>query len=209
MVEWMEDINGTRPNRSQVLPVLCALQGHPAAGSSWIDKVEDLLITQMGFTSTTHEACLYIGRYAGQDILICRQVDDFMAAGELESPIRQLFQFMGTKINIEAEIGLVSHYNGIDIVQDRDYIKIHVGKYIGKILANHGWEQGSKAESRLIEPLHPSAFKELEETAPLTSPAEKAELERSAGFAYRNAIGELLYAFVTCRLDIGYAMAKL
>jgi hypothetical protein len=163
----------------------------------------------MSFTSTTHETCLYIGSYAGQDILICRQVDDFMAAGELESPIRQLFQFLGNKINIEAEIGLVSHYNGIEIVQDREYIKIHVGKYIGKILANHGWEQGSKAESRLIDPLHPSAFKELEETAPLTSPAEKAELERSAGFAYRNAIGELLYAFVTCRLDIGYAMAEL
>jgi hypothetical protein len=45
MAEWMEDINGTRPDRSQVLPVLCALQGHPAAGSSWADKVEDLLIT--------------------------------------------------------------------------------------------------------------------------------------------------------------------
>jgi hypothetical protein len=209
MAEWMEDINGTRPDLSHVLPVLCALQGHPSAWSSWADKVEDLLITQMSFTYTTHETCLYIGSYAGQDILICRQVDDFMAAGELESPIRQLFQFLGTKINIEAEIGLVSHYNGIEIVQDRDYIKIHVGKYIGKILASHGWEQGSKAESRLIEPLHPSAFKELEETATLTSPAEIAELERSAGFAYRNAIGELLYDFFTCRLDIGYAMAEL
>jgi hypothetical protein len=76
-------------------------------------------------------------------------------------------------------------------------------------LANHGWEQGSKAESILIEPLHPSAFKELDETATLTSPAKKSELERSAGFAYQNAIGELLYAFVTCRLDIGYAMAEL
>jgi hypothetical protein len=132
-----------------------------------------------------------------------------MAARELESPIRQLFQFLGTKINIEAEIGLVSHYNGIKIVQDRDYIKIHVGKYIGKILANHGWEQGSKDESRLVEPLNPSAFKELEETAPLTSPAKKAELERSAGFAYGNAIGELIYAFITCRLDIVCAMAEL
>jgi hypothetical protein len=209
MAEWMEDINGTQPDRSQVLQVLCALQGHPAAGSSWADKVEDLLITQMSFTSTTHETCLYIGSYDGQDIMICRQKDNFLAAGELESPIRQLFQFLGTKINIEADIGLVSHYNGIEIVQDQDYIKIHVGKYIGKILANHGWEQWSKAESRLIEPLHPSAFKELEETAPLTSPAEKAELERSAGFAYRNAKCEFLYAFVTCRLDIGYAMAEM
>jgi hypothetical protein len=47
MVEWMEDASGSRPDRSQVLPVICALQGHPAAGSSWTDKVEDLLMTQI------------------------------------------------------------------------------------------------------------------------------------------------------------------
>jgi hypothetical protein len=161
MAEWMEDASGTRPDRSQVLPVLCALQGHPATGSSWTDTVEDLIMTQMSFTSTTHETCLYIGSYAGQDILIYRQVDDFMAAEEHEGPLRELFQFLATKISIEAEIGLVSHYNGIEIAQDWDYVKIHVAKYTGKILATHSWEQGSKAESRLIEPLHTSAFKEL------------------------------------------------
>jgi hypothetical protein len=104
---------------------------------------------------------------------------------------------------------LVSHYNGIEIVQDRDYVKIHVGKYIGKILANHGWEQGTKAESRLIEPLHPSTFKELEETVPPTEPSEKAELEISAVFAYWTTIGELMYAYVTCQLDVGYVIAEL
>jgi hypothetical protein len=45
MAECIEDINSTQPDRSQVLPVLCALQGHPAAGSYWAEKVEDLLIT--------------------------------------------------------------------------------------------------------------------------------------------------------------------
>jgi hypothetical protein len=93
-------------------------------------------------------------------------------------------------------------------VQDRDYVKVHVGKYIDKILTNHGWEQGAKSESRLIEPLHPSAFKELEETPP-TDAAEKNALEQSAGLAYRTVIGELMYVYVTCRLDIVYAMADL
>jgi hypothetical protein len=51
MAEWMEDTTGARPDRSLVLPVICALQGHPAAGSSWADKVEDLLVKQMKFTS--------------------------------------------------------------------------------------------------------------------------------------------------------------
>jgi hypothetical protein len=209
MAEWLEEITGKRPGRTLVLPVLCALQGHPAAGSSWADKVEGLLKDEMGFTSSTHETCLYLGSYGGKEVLIGRQIDDFLAAGLDEQPLRDLFQYLTTKINIVTEIGLVYHYNGIEIVQDWDYVKIHVGKYIGKILVNHGWEQGTKAESRLIEPLHPSAFKELEETVLPTEPSEKAELERAAGFAYRTPIGELMYAYVTCRLDVGYAMAEL
>jgi hypothetical protein len=106
-------------------------------------------------------------------------------------------------------VGLISHYNSIETIQDRDYVKIHDGKYMHKILTNHGWEQATKYEARLIEPLHPSAFKYLEETTHPTSESEKLQLEQAAGFSYRNAIGELLYALVTCKLDIGYDMAEL
>jgi hypothetical protein len=130
----------------------------------------------MGFTSTTHETCLYLGSYGGQEVLIGRKIDDFLAVGHDEQPLRDLFQYLATNINIVAKLGLVSHYNVIEIVQDRDYVKIHVGKYIEKILANHGWEQGTTLESRLIEPMHPRAFKELEETVPPTELSEKAEL---------------------------------
>jgi hypothetical protein len=113
MAEWVEEVSDTRPYRALVLPVLCALQGHPAAGISWADKVEQLLMTDLKFTSTTHDTCLYSGKYTAQEVLICRQVDDFMAAGLNESRLRLLFTYLATLINIEAEVGLVSHYNGI------------------------------------------------------------------------------------------------
>jgi hypothetical protein len=83
MAEWIEYVTGARPDTSTVLPVLCALQGHPAAGSARADEVEDLLVTQMKFTYTMYDTCFYIGIYAGKDILICRQIDDFLAAGLL------------------------------------------------------------------------------------------------------------------------------
>jgi hypothetical protein len=129
MAEGLEETTGKRPDITLVLPVLCALQGHPPAGSSWADKVEQLLMVQLEFTSTTHDTCLYISAYTGQDVLICRKVDDFMAAGKDESKLRSLFKFLVTNINIDAEVGLISHYNGIEIVQDRDYIKVHVITY--------------------------------------------------------------------------------
>jgi hypothetical protein len=107
-----------------------------------------------------------------QNVLIGRQVDAFMAASLQEEGLRALFTHLATKIKIEAEVGLLVHYTGIDIIQDREYVKIHVSSYIGNILANHGLEQGSKTGSRLIEPLHPSALRELEETYPPTDAIE-------------------------------------
>jgi hypothetical protein len=96
-------------------------------------------MTQLEFTSTNHETCLYISTYAGQDVLIFRQVDDLIAAGEDESRPRTMFTYLATKINSVSEVGLISHYNGIEVLHDRYYVKVPVGKYIEKILTNHGW----------------------------------------------------------------------
>ena len=35
--------------------------------------------------------------------------------------------------------GLLTHYNGIDIMQTHDYITLHVGSYVHKVVDNHGW----------------------------------------------------------------------
>jgi hypothetical protein len=44
---------------------------------------------------------------------------------------------------------------------------------------------------------------------PPASPMEAAALEKDVGFPYRTAIGEILLAYVTCRLDIGFSIAEL
>ena len=38
---------------------------------------------------------------------------------------------------------------------------------------------------------------------------EHAALEDTKGFRYRTLLGELLYAYVTCRCDIGYSVTTL
>jgi hypothetical protein len=180
-----------------VLPVLCALEAHPEAGSSWSNKIESILINELNRVSPTHEPCLYIGHYANQEVPIGQHIDDFMIAALHEEGQWDLFAHLATKINIGIEPGLLSHYNHIDKVKDHEYLKIQVGKYIGKILAD------------LIKPLHPSSLRELEETPSPSTDAERVFLESAAKFSYRNTIGKLLYAYVTFRLSIGYAMAEL
>jgi hypothetical protein len=171
--------------------------------------VEAYLKNDLNFTSPVHEPCLYIGSYGGQVTLIGRQVGDFKAAGLQEDKLWDLFAFLKTKINIVAEVGLMCHYNGIDIVQSTDYIKIHVETYIDKILKVHSWETASSTEDRLVKLIHPSVVRELEETVPPDTEAECLANEKDYGFPYRSSGGELLYAYVTCRLDISYAMGEL
>jgi hypothetical protein len=78
--------------------------------------------------------------------------------------------------------------------------------YLDKIIANHGCSEEGKNETRLIEPLHPSSIKELETSEGHEDTTEVGDLEKAAGFGYRNGIGEIMFTYVTCRLDIGYAI---
>jgi hypothetical protein len=51
-----------------------------------------------------------------------------MSAALHEDRLWALFSHPAPNINIGIESGLLSHYNGIEIVQYCDYVKIHVGK---------------------------------------------------------------------------------
>jgi hypothetical protein len=109
---------------------------------------------------------------------------------------------------IKADLGLSTHFNGLEIVQDWDYIHIHVAPYLDKILANHGWSEEGKQEARHCVPLHPSSIKELETSEGPEDPVAAKAVETAAGFAYRTGISEIIFAYVTCCLDIGYAVTE-
>ena len=51
-----------------------------------------------------------------------------------------------------------------------------------------------------------SAEKLQTELGPEEGTAEHKALEREAGFSFRQVLGELMYAYVIARCDIGYAV---
>ena len=59
-------------------------------------------------------------------------------------------------------------------------------------------------------PMNPDrAFnRQIEEATPLTD-NERDKIEQEYGFSYRQGIGELIYAIVTCRPDISFPLIKL
>lgn len=174
----------------------------------------DILINKMGFQNTAHEKNLCRGTVDGQDVLVCRQVDDFSVGAKLESTAKEFFRPVRQHVETECHavgmeipgVGICERCNGIDIVQTRDHVKIGCESCIDRMSQTHGWDAPLSKESVNPVPLNPTTAASLMN---LEGPADKSEearaLARNNGFSHRNVLGELICAFVICRLDIGHA----
>ena len=193
-----------------VLPVNHALQGHPEAPRLWEKHITSILTTQLGFTPTTHEPCLYVSGTEKDKILFLRQVDDFAVAASTPEKARQVITTIGTHLIVPLnDLGIIRKFNGVNIIQSRHFIQINCQDYLTKILQAHNWTQ-LPAANKPIPIQSTSAYQTTLETTPCpTTPAEQQICQDEAGFSYRAAIGELIYALITARPDISFCTTKL
>jgi hypothetical protein len=204
--------------RTHVIPVKKALQGHPEAGYLW-ETMIDSILKEFGFNNTTHERNLYRGEIDGAMVLVCRQVDDFAIASVDPSHASKLVAMINAKVTtVDKGIGDItlkgafSQYNGVDIHQTRDYVKLSCESYIDRVLQTHGWATPDHQTSDRHDhvPLSPSLVTSLGTSkGPAEGTSEYRSIAEVAGFSYRQILGELIYAYVVGRLDIGYAVTFL
>jgi hypothetical protein len=115
-----------------VIPALSAMQGHPESPRLW-EKHADAILRSLGLTPTTHEPCLYSGMIDGNRVIFKRQVDDFAIATADEKTADILLDMLDDKLSIPLKRqGLLDMFNGINVTQTRDYIKIDCHTYIDK-----------------------------------------------------------------------------
>lgn len=111
-------------------------------------------------------------------------------------------------IGIRNDKGLRSRCNGVNIHQTRGYIKLSCETYIKQALQTHGWEKPGARESDRHDsvPLSGDFAKSLcELQGPMEGTPEHKELESKVGYSYHQALGEIIYACIICRVDIGHA----
>jgi hypothetical protein len=195
-----------------VLPIQKALQGHPEAGALWEKHIVGILHDDLGFRSTVQERNLYRGHYLGEEIFICRQTDDFAIAASTACAATGLISAIVAKFDIRDD-GLLTKFNGIDVLQTRDYVQLSCSSYLHRVLQAHSWEKPSNRETdrHNIVPISDESVKRLSLSpdGPAKHSAPHCTLEKEVGFSYRQVLGELIYAYVVGRLDIGYAITFL
>jgi hypothetical protein len=204
--------------KTHVIPVRKALQGHPEAGHLW-ETMIDSILREFGFKNTTHERNLYRGSIDGAMILICRQVDDFAIASVDPAVASKLVSMINAKVTtVDKGIGEItvkgafSQYNGVDVHQTQDYVKLSCESYIDRVLQTHGWATPEHHTSDRHDqvPLSASLVTNLGTSkGPAEGTLQYREIASLAGFSYRQVLGELIYAYVVGRLDIGYAVTFL
>ena len=191
--DWYLKRFGVKLNRfKDVIPLFKALQGHPEAGVLWFRLIQHVLVNVMGFKPATHEQGLYVGQIDGEDVLVCRQVDDFASGSAKLSTAKRFIELVREHVHaeyagmgIETEAGYYQRYNGLDIIQTRNYVKIGCETYIDRMLQTHGWDAPKHGTSHIPCPLSPAVADKLQM---LEGPDEKSVegrlLAKSNGFSY-------------------------
>jgi Reverse transcriptase (RNA-dependent DNA polymerase) len=204
-----------------VLPVLHALQGHPEAGRCWERHINQILLgSDLGFVTTTHDKTIYTTLFQGQKVILLRQVDDFELACPSEEVAKTIFDIIGNKLQVSTEIkppikylGLSTYFNGVDVHQYSNAIVINAKSYIQAMLKHHQWETPGNRESTSTKPVAPLPTESLnaiyDHAGPVEYSVDHQALQETHGFGYRPLLGELMYPYVTCRPDIGYAVTTL
>ena len=218
--EWYKQKHGTEIDpREYVIPVERALQGDPSAGFQWETYINKILLEELGFINTTHERNLYRGKIDGEDVLLCRQVDDFAVGCADPGTAEKFIKLINDRVTTDSKgmgeplklRGHRSAYNGIDLYQTRDYVKVACDTYIERLLQTHGWDSPEVLDKcQDVSPIVDDLARTLHEfQGPAEDTKEHRELRDKMGFSYRQLLGELMYAYVVARPDIGFAVCLL
>jgi len=205
---WWTDHLGNPPiPDGYVIPVNRALQGHPESPRLWEKHIDSILRT-LGLTPTTHEPCLYSGIINNERVLFMRQCDDFACAAPSAITCQMLFDMIDDKLDLPLKpLGLITLFNGVNIHQTKHYIKLSVKTWIEKISDKYPWLfQTSTPHTPLP---HSKIFLDaFRQAIGDPNPKHQKDLSSHNGFQYRTAIGELIYAMVSCRPDLSFAVTK-
>ena len=148
------------------------------------------------------------------------QVDDFALASPDENIAKEIYKIIGDRIKFPSEksppfeyLGLMNDYNGVKVEQTSTNIAIHAKDYITRVLTSHGWDKpSSPTDDRNPKkpPFSPDMLPNMyKQEGDLEDTPGHAKREDKFGFKYRSILGELMFAYVTCRPDIGYHVTTL
>ncbi len=198
---WVQHKKRTPIPTGHVIPVLSTMQGHPESPRLW-EKHADTILQELGLTPTVHEPCLYPGNVAGKRVIFKRQVDDFAIAAPDKKTADILLDLIDDQLTIPLKgQGLLDMFNGANVVQTRDYIKINYQMYINKFCEKYldTWLGKIPLSENRPTPLptDPTWLKKFNAAMGSSDPDVQKDLSNKMQIKYKAGVGELIWAMTT------------
>ena len=112
--------------------------------------IDNILIKEMGFKTTTHDRCIYRKVIDDEVVYILQQIDNCIAQTKCKETVKNIFNIIGTKMRFASKekkgiipfeyLGIVKDYNGVDIKQTSHYIDMSCESYIKRLYKSHDWD---------------------------------------------------------------------
>ncbi len=130
---WTDHLKRPPIPKGHVIPILSAMQGHPESPRLW-EKHADAILRDIGLIPTVNEPCLYTGTFNNNRVIFMQQVDDFAIAAPDAITTDIPMDMLDNKLSIPIKrLGHLDMYNGVDVHQTWDYIKMTCTTFINKI----------------------------------------------------------------------------
>jgi hypothetical protein len=159
----------------------------------------DEVVKEFGFLQNEEEPCVYKKESGSSIAFLILYVDDILL---IRNDIRML-EFIKTSLKNSfsmKDLGEAAYIRGIRIYRDRSrrLIGLSQDTYIDKVLKHFSMEQSKKGFLPMSHGIHLSKTQ-------CTSTTD--ELDRMSKVPYASAIGSIMYAMISTRPDVSYALS--
>ncbi|GJY25712.1 zinc finger, CCHC-type containing protein [Tanacetum coccineum] len=169
-----------------------SLYGLKQAPKQWHQKFDDVVLSN-GFSLNQADKCVYSKFDAsGKGVIICLYVDDMLIFGTDQDQVNKTKEFLSSNFDMK-DLGEAEVILGIRIKRGNNGISISQSHYIEKILTKFNFGNCSP----VCTPVDPTVKFRPNKGTPVS------QLE------YSRAIGCLMYAMISTRPDIAFAVGKL
>jgi hypothetical protein len=160
-----------------------SVKHHTEAPRLWEKHIIKIL-DNLGFKSTTHKKCMYQKTIDGEKVLSSYQLDGFAVVCCDEAITKEVIQQVGARLTVPLhDLGILKKFNGVDILQTRDYIKISYQSFLDKVIKQHGWDKEIEQHNPI--PMHnDTAYQAQLESAKLPTTASEGKQLHNEFFNY-------------------------
>ncbi|TYK03354.1 Retrovirus-related Pol polyprotein from transposon TNT 1-94 [Cucumis melo var. makuwa] len=183
---YMKPPLDTTPPPQKVCLLRRALYGLKQAPRAWFATFSST-ITQLGFTSSSHDSALFTRQTPNGIVLLLLYVDDMIITSDDRQAISDLQCYLGKHFEMK-DLGNLNYFLGLEISSSSSGYYLSQAKYTSDLLNRSGITDSATFST----PLDPNVRLTPFDGVPLEDPT-----------LYRQLVGSLIYLTVT-RPDIAY-----